>query len=84
MAQDLAKSGVGLPALMTAGRWKNSRTPARYTERQTVDRGAVARYYQEQENFQNRLDSTVKGRKVGKRYPALFWAVSSVGRAPDF
>ena len=36
-----------LPALMTAGRWKNSKMPARYTERQAADRGAVARYYQE-------------------------------------
>ena len=47
MAQDLARSGVELPALMTAGRWKSSRMPARYTERQAADRGAVARYYQE-------------------------------------
>ena len=46
MAQDLAKSGVKLPALMTAGRWKNSKTPVRYTERQAAGRGAVARYYQ--------------------------------------
>lgn len=28
---------------MTAGRWKSSKMPARYTER----RGAVARYYHE-------------------------------------
>ena len=48
MAQDLVKSGVELPALMTAGRWKSSKMPARYTERQPADRGAVARYYQEQ------------------------------------
>ena len=47
MAQDLAATGVELPALMTAGRWKNSRMPARYTERQAAGRGAVARYYQE-------------------------------------
>ena len=46
MAQDLAATGVDLPALMTAGRWKNSRMPARYTERQAAGRGAVARYYQ--------------------------------------
>ena len=45
MAQDLAASGVELPALMSAGRWKSSRMPARYTERQAADRGAVARYY---------------------------------------
>ena len=48
MAQDLAENGVELPALMTAGRWKSSKMPARYTERQAADRGAVARYYQEQ------------------------------------
>ena len=47
MGQDLVKSGVELPALMTAGRWKSSKMPARYTERQAADRGAVARYYQE-------------------------------------
>ena len=46
MAQDLAATGVDLPALMTAGRWKSSRMPARYTERQAAGRGAVARYYQ--------------------------------------
>ncbi len=33
MAQDLAAAGVELPELMTAGRWKSSRMPARYTER---------------------------------------------------
>ena len=47
MAQDLVRSGVELPALMTAGRWKSSTMPARYTERQSADRGAVARYYRE-------------------------------------
>ena len=47
MAQDLVKNGVELPALMTAGRWKSSIMPARYTERQAAGRGAVARYYQE-------------------------------------
>ena len=46
MAQDLAASGVELPTLMTAGRWKSSGMPARYTERQAADRGAVDRYYQ--------------------------------------
>ena len=45
MAQDLAATGVDLPALMSAGRWKSSRMPARYTERQAAGRGAVARYY---------------------------------------
>ena len=47
MAQDLVKSGVELPALMTAGRWKSAKMPAHYTERQAADRGAVAKYYQE-------------------------------------
>ena len=47
MAQDLVKTGVELPALMTAGRWKSAKMPPRYTERQAADRGAVARYYQE-------------------------------------
>ena len=46
MAQDLAASGVELPELMTAGRWKTSRMPARYTEHQAAGRGAVAKYYQ--------------------------------------
>ena len=45
MAQDLAATGVELPALMTAGRWKSAKMPARHTERQAADRGAVARYY---------------------------------------
>ena len=46
MAQDLLAAGFALPDLMTAGRWKSPRMPARYTERQTAGRGAVARYYQ--------------------------------------
>ena len=45
MAQDLVATGVELPALMTAGRWKSAKMPARYTDRQTADRGPVARYY---------------------------------------
>ena len=47
MAQNLAATGVELPALMTAGRWKSSKMPARHTERQAAGRGTVARYYQE-------------------------------------
>ena len=50
MAQDLANTGAELPALMTAARWKNSKMPARYTERPAGGRGAVAKYYQEGEN----------------------------------
>ena len=46
MAQDLAASGAELPALMVAGRWQSPQMPARYTERQALGRGAVARYYQ--------------------------------------
>ena len=47
MAQHLAASGVELPELMNAGRWKSSKMPARYTGRQAAGRGAVARYYQQ-------------------------------------
>ena len=50
MAQVLAATGVEMPALMTAGRWKSSRMPARYIECQAAGRGAVARYYQERED----------------------------------
>ena len=46
MAQDLSAAGFALPELMTAGRWKSPRMPARHTERQAARRGAVARYYQ--------------------------------------
>ena len=36
MAQDLSAAGFALPELMTAGRWKSPRMPARYTERQAA------------------------------------------------
>ena len=42
MARDLMASGVGLFALMTAGRWKTTTMPARYTQRQTAGWGAGA------------------------------------------
>ena len=45
MAQDLAASGVELPALMTAGRWKSPKTAAKYTRNESAGRGAVARFY---------------------------------------
>ena len=45
MAQDLAASGAGLPAIMTAGRWKSSAMPAHYTARQAAAHGAVAAWY---------------------------------------
>ena len=47
MTQDLAAGGAELPTLMVAGRWQSARMPARYTEKQALGRGAVARYYQE-------------------------------------
>ena len=53
MGQDMANTGVERPALMTAGRWKSSKMPARYTERQAVGRGAVAKYYQESGGLQH-------------------------------
>ena len=48
MAQDLAANGAGLTAIMTAGRWKSSGMPARYAERQSAQRGAVADWYRNQ------------------------------------
>ena len=45
MAQSLSASGAGLPDIMQAGRWGTSRMVARYTEKQALSRGAVARYY---------------------------------------
>ena len=47
MAQDLAAIDAELPALMVAGRWQSARMPARYTEKQALGQGAVARYYTE-------------------------------------
>ncbi len=41
MAQDLARIGVELPSLMTAGRWRSPTMPAHYTRNETADRGAV-------------------------------------------
>ena len=58
MAQDLVKSGVELPGLMTAGRWQSSKMPARYTERQATDRGVVARYYEGGVNVKRRYRQT--------------------------
>ena len=45
MAQDLARIGVELPSLMTAGRWRSPMMPAHYTRNETADRGAVAQFY---------------------------------------
>ncbi len=49
MARDLAATGCELPALMQAGRWKKPEMPAAYTRNESAGRGAVARYYQQQE-----------------------------------
>ena len=48
MAQDLARAGAELPALMVAGRWANPKMPARYAEREEAGRGAVARFFGEE------------------------------------
>ena len=45
MAQDLARAGTELPALMTAGRWQSPTMPARYTRGEQAGRGAIARFY---------------------------------------
>ena len=45
MAQDLSAAGTELGQLMNAGRWKTAEMPARYTENQALERGAVAGYY---------------------------------------
>ena len=45
MAQDLAADGASLVELQVAGRWKSAAMPARYCEKQTARRGAVARYH---------------------------------------
>ncbi|WP_420437844.1 tyrosine-type recombinase/integrase [Candidatus Poriferisodalis sp.] len=45
MAQDLARIGVELPSLMTAGRWRSPTMPAHYTRNETADRGAIAQFY---------------------------------------
>jgi len=47
MAQDLTAAGVGLAALMVAGRWKSERMPAHYARGEAARRGAVARFHQE-------------------------------------
>ncbi len=47
MAVDLAASGVGLPALQVAGRWKSPTMPGRYAAGELAARGAVARFHGE-------------------------------------
>ena len=49
MAQDLARAkGIEMPAIMQAGGWKSETTVARYTAREAADRGAVARFYEQE------------------------------------
>lgn len=45
MAQDLVGHGAELAAVMQAGRWKSPTMPARYAERLSAGRGAVAQFY---------------------------------------
>ncbi len=45
MARDLARAGIELPSLMTAGRWRTSRMPAHYIRNETAGKGAVAQFY---------------------------------------
>ena len=45
MAQDLVGHGAELAAVMQAGRWKSPAMPARYAERLSAGRGAVAQFY---------------------------------------
>ena len=45
MAQDLARIGIELPRLMTAGRWRSPRMPALYTMNEAVAKGAVSEFY---------------------------------------
>ena len=45
MARDLARAGIELPSLMTAGRWRSPTMPAHYTRNETAGKGAVAQYH---------------------------------------
>ena len=45
MARDLARAGIQLPRLMTAGRWRAPSMPAHYIRNETAGQGAVAQYY---------------------------------------
>ena len=45
MARDLARAGIELPSLMTAGRWRTSTMPALYIRNEAAGRGAVAQLY---------------------------------------
>ena len=45
MARDLARAGIELPSLMTAGRWRTPAMPAHYVRNETAGRGAVAQFH---------------------------------------
>ena len=45
MAQDLVAHGAEMAAVMQVGRWKSPTMPARYAERLSAGRGAVAQFY---------------------------------------
>ena len=45
MARDLARVGIELPSLMTAGRWRTPAMPALYIRNEIAGRGAVAQFY---------------------------------------
>ncbi|MDE0476372.1 MAG: tyrosine-type recombinase/integrase, partial [Gammaproteobacteria bacterium] len=45
MARDLARAGIELPSLMTAGRWRTPVMPAHYIRNETAAKGAVAQLY---------------------------------------
>ena len=45
MARDLARAGIELPSLMTAGRWRTASMPALYIRNETAAKGAVAQFY---------------------------------------
>ena len=45
MARDLARSGIELPSLMNAGRWRTPTMPAHYTRNESAGKGAVAQFH---------------------------------------
>jgi hypothetical protein len=45
MTQDLTGAGIGLPAIMQAGRWASASMPARYAANLAAGKGGVAEFY---------------------------------------
>ena len=62
MAVDLARRGVGLPALQHEGRWSNPEMIRRYLRGMTEDQGAVASY---EEWREEQAESGPQGPSVG-------------------